>query len=98
MYLMLQQDIPDDYVIATGETHSIRDLLEVAFDEVGISDWTPHVTLDPQFLRPAEVELLVGDPSKAKSHLGWKPRVSFDELIRMMVKSDLKEQSSGDAA
>jgi GDPmannose 4,6-dehydratase len=98
MYLMLQQDIPDDYVIATGETHSIRDLLEVAFDEVGISDWSPHVRLDPQFLRPAEVELLVGDPSKAKSHLGWKPRVSFDELIRMMVKSDLKEESSGDDA
>jgi GDPmannose 4,6-dehydratase len=96
MFLMLQQDEADDYVIATGETHSIRDLLDVAFDEVGVTDWSEYVELDPRFLRPAEVELLVGDPSKAQTQLGWKPKVNFDELIRIMVKSDLKVQSSGD--
>jgi GDPmannose 4,6-dehydratase len=98
MYLMLQQDTADDYVIATGETHSIRELLDVAFDEVGIPDWSQYVELDPRFLRPAEVELLVGDPTKAQTQLGWKPKVNFDQLIRMMVQNDLKEQAGGPAA
>ena len=88
MWLMLQQDVPDDFVIATGETHSVRRCVEVAFDEAGIP-WEEHVELDPQFLRPAEVDLLVGDPSKAKRELGWEPKTSFEELIRLMVRSDL---------
>jgi GDPmannose 4,6-dehydratase len=91
MWLMLQQDVADDYVIATGETHSIRELLDVAFDEVGIEDWAGLVTQDPRFMRPAEVDLLVGDASKAKARLGWEPKVSFDELVRMMVRSDLRD-------
>lgn len=88
MWLMLQQGQADDYVVATGETHSIRDLLDVAFDEVGISDWSHLVKQDPRFMRPAEVDLLIGDPTKAHSVLGWKPKVTFEELIRMMVRSD----------
>ena len=94
MWRMLQQDDADDYVIATGETHSIRDLLDVAFAEVGIDDWTSYVSQDARFMRPAEVDLLVGDPSKAKEKLGWEPQVSFKELITMMVRSDLDEQRS----
>ena len=90
MWLMLQQDVADDYVVATGETHSIRELLDVAFAEVGIDDWTPHVEVDPRFIRPAEVDVLVGDASKARDVLGWKPRVGFHELIAMMAKSDLE--------
>ncbi len=74
MWAMLQQDEPDDYVVATGETHSIRELLDVAFARVGISDWSKYVTQDPRFFRPAEVDLLVGDPSKAREVLGWSPR------------------------
>ncbi|RYH70879.1 MAG: GDP-mannose 4,6-dehydratase [Alcaligenaceae bacterium] len=92
MWLMLQQQVADDYVISTGATQSIRRLLDVAFDEIGISDWSSYVTVDERFMRPAEVDLLVGDSSKAKAVLGWQPRVSFDELIRMMVRSDLAEQ------
>jgi GDPmannose 4,6-dehydratase len=94
MWRMLQQDTADDYVIATGETHSIRDLLDVAFAQVGIEDWTPYVKQDPRFLRPAEVDELIGDASKAHSVLGWKPQVSFVELVRMMVDSDLAEQKA----
>lgn len=90
MWLMLQQDEADDYVIATGETHSIRELLDVAFDEVGIQDWEGLITQDARYMRPAEVELLVGDASKAKEKFGWTPKVSFDELVRMMVRSDLR--------
>lgn len=90
MWLMLQQDEPDDYVLATGETHSIRELLDVAFKEVGIEDWKPYVRQDKRFMRPAEVDLLLGDPSKAKKKLGWQPKVSFEELIKMMVRSDLE--------
>ena len=90
MWLMLQQDTPDDYVVATGETHTIRELLDVAFSEVGIDDWAPHVQVDPRFIRPAEVDVLVGDAAKARSVLGWKPRVGFKELIAMMAASDLK--------
>jgi GDPmannose 4,6-dehydratase len=89
MYLMLQQDQADDYVVATGETHSIRELLDVAFAHVGIDDWSGYVKQDPRFMRPAEVELLIGDPAKARTVLGWQPKVDFPELVRMMVQSDL---------
>jgi GDPmannose 4,6-dehydratase len=89
MWLMLQQDQPDDYVIATGETHSVRDFVRTAFGHVGIDDWERYVETDPQFLRPAEVDLLIGDASKARQNLGWKPRVKFEELVGMMVESDL---------
>jgi GDPmannose 4,6-dehydratase len=94
MWLMLQQDEADDYVISTGETHTIRDLLDAAFGSVGINDWSGLVTQDPQFMRPAEVDLLVGDSTKAREKLGWVPKVQFDELVRMMVNSDLQEQKS----
>lgn len=90
MWAMLQQDTPDDYVLATGETHSIKELLDVAFGAVGIKDWSKYVKQDKRFMRPAEVDLLLGDPTKAKKKLGWKPKVSFEELIKMMVKSDLE--------
>ncbi|HTL24642.1 MAG TPA: GDP-mannose 4,6-dehydratase [Mycobacteriales bacterium] len=89
MWRMLQQDEGDDYVVATGETHSIRELLDVAFARVGIDDWTPYVQQDPRFMRPAEVDLLVGDASKASERLGWKPTVGFTELVHLMVDSDL---------
>lgn len=92
MWLMLQQQSADDYVISTNETHSIRELLDLAFAEVGIDDWEPLVKLDPRFLRPAEVDLLIGDSTKARQTLGWAPKVSFPELVTMMVKSDLAEQ------
>ncbi len=89
MWLMLQQDQPDDYVIATGEMHSVRELVEVAFDYVGL-DWEKYVEIDPALLRPAEVDLLCGNAAKAKRVLGWEPQVSFTELIHMMVDADLK--------
>ena len=92
MWLMLQQPHGDDYVISTGQTQSIRRLLDVAFARVGIDDWTHLVTQDPRFLRPAEVELLVGDATKAREVLGWEPKVSFTELVEMMVDADLAEQ------
>jgi GDPmannose 4,6-dehydratase len=88
MWLMLQQGQPDDYVIATGESHSIRELLEVAFARVGIDDWEKRVVQDPRFFRPAEVDLLIGSPAKAKSELGWEPKVGFTELVQMMVDAD----------
>ncbi len=94
MWQMLQEDQPDDYVIATGETHSIREICEVAFGHAGL-DWQQHVISDPRFYRPAEVDLLVGDPSKAGAQLGWEPLVSFRELITMMVDSDLQALASG---
>ncbi|MCU1557255.1 MAG: GDP-mannose 4,6-dehydratase [Microbacteriaceae bacterium] len=94
MWLMLQQDEADDYVVSTGETHSIHDLLDVAFTEVGISDWRHLIKQDPRFLRPAEVDLLIGDSAKAKAKLGWEPKVGFQELISMMVKSDVAEQKA----
>ena len=90
MWLMLQQDTPDDYVIATGETYSIKDFLNVAFGEVGITDWEKHVGQDPRFMRPAEVDVLRGDSSKAHDKLGWKPKTSFEQLARHMVASDVK--------
>ncbi len=92
MWLMLQQDQGDDYVIATGQTQSIRRLLDVAFARVGIDDWARLVTQDPRFLRPAEVELLVGDASKARTVLGWEPEVGFERLVEMMVDHDVAEQ------
>jgi GDPmannose 4,6-dehydratase len=92
MWRMLQQDEADDYVVSTGETHTIRELLDVAFARVGIEDWTSYVQQDPQFMRPAEVDLLIGDGSKAADKLGWKPTVGFTELIDMMVDSDLEQQ------
>jgi GDPmannose 4,6-dehydratase len=89
MWMMLQQPEPDDYVIATGTAHTGRDLVERAFAEVGIDDWQRHVRQDPKFLRPAEVDLLIGDATKARTTLGWQPEVDFAELIRMMVANDL---------
>ncbi|MCL6107178.1 MAG: GDP-mannose 4,6-dehydratase [Actinobacteria bacterium] len=89
MWMMLQQDEPDDYVIASGETHSVKELVEVAFGHAGL-DWQKLVKIDPRFVRPAEVDLLIGDPAKAKNKLGWQPRVSFEELVKMMVDSDLE--------
>lgn len=94
MWLMLQQQEASDYVIATGETHSIRELLDIAFDTVGISDWEPYVKQDERFMRPAEVDLLIGDASKAHDRLDWKPSVSFPELVHMMVEHDLREQTN----
>jgi len=88
MWMMLQQERPDDYVVGTGETHSVRELCEVAFDHVGL-DWQDHVVQDPRFMRPAEVDLLVSDPSKAGRVLGWEPKVTFRELVQMMVDADL---------
>ena len=88
MWLMLQQEYPDDYVVGTGETHSVRELCEVAFSHAGL-DWQDYVVQDPRFMRPAEVDLLVADPSKARRMLGWKQAVSFRELTEMMVDSDL---------
>jgi GDPmannose 4,6-dehydratase len=92
MWRMLQQDTADDYVVATGETHSIHELLDIAFKRVGIDDWSGYVKQDPRFMRPAEVDLLIGDPSKANDVLGWKPKVGFTELVEMMVDNDLAEQ------
>jgi GDPmannose 4,6-dehydratase len=94
MWLMLQQDEPEDFVIATGEAHSVRDLVRTAFDHVAL-DPEKHVRVDPRFLRPAEVEHLVGDASKAREKLGWTPRTSFEEMIRLMVDADLELLSRG---
>src|SRR5215510_5417290 len=88
MWLMMQQPEPEDFVLATGETHSIRELLEIAFNAVGL-DWKDHVACDPRLIRPAEVEFLCGDASKARQRLGWRPRLGFGELIQMMVEADL---------
>jgi GDPmannose 4,6-dehydratase len=100
MWLMLQQDQPDDYVIATGETHSVREFVEQAFDHVGL-DWQDYVVQDERFMRPAEVDLLVGDPSKAREQLGWQPEVGFQELVQRMVDADmalLSARLAGEAA
>ncbi|WP_181074919.1 MULTISPECIES: GDP-mannose 4,6-dehydratase [unclassified Rathayibacter] len=94
MWRMLQQPEGDDYVVATGETHEIREYLDIAFNHVGIEDWSPYVTQNPAFMRPAEVDLLIGDPAKARDVLGWEPKVSFPELVAMMVENDLAEQSA----
>jgi GDPmannose 4,6-dehydratase len=96
MWLMLQQDEPDDYVIATGETHSVREFLELVFRQVGLP-WAQFVETDPRYLRPSEVDLLLGDAGKAREKLGWQPRTSFPELVRLMVESDW-ELAGGEAA
>ena len=88
MWLMLQQDTPDDYVVATGQTHTVKRLVEVAFEAAGLN-WENHVVIDPAFVRPAEVDLLIGDPAKAKAKLGWVPEVTFEQLVERMVKADL---------
>ncbi|QAY63382.1 GDP-mannose 4,6-dehydratase [Xylanimonas allomyrinae] len=93
MWRMLQQDRADDYVVATGETHSIGELLDIAFTHVGIEDWAPYVKQDPRFMRPAEVDLLIGDPTKAHEKLGWERKVDFPGLVTMMVENDLREQA-----
>ena len=93
MWMMLQQDEPDDYVIATGETHSVRDLLDVAFGLADIDDWAGYVKQDSRFYRPSEVNLLIGDASKARDKLGWTPKVTFEELVQMMYENDLKDES-----
>jgi GDPmannose 4,6-dehydratase len=92
MWRMLQQDEADDYVVATGETHPIHELLDVAFRHVGIDDWGRFVVQDPRFLRPAEVDLLIGDATKAREKLGWRPTIDFEQLVTMMVDHDLAEQ------
>jgi GDPmannose 4,6-dehydratase len=89
MWLMLQQDQPSDYVVATGETHSVKELCELAFGRVGL-DYRDHVVVDERFFRPAEVDLLVGDASRAQEVLGWKPDVEFTDLVAMMVDADLE--------
>jgi GDPmannose 4,6-dehydratase len=94
MWRMLQQDTPDDYVLATGETHSIKEFLDLAFHEVGIDDWKPFVKQDPRFMRPAEVDLLMGNPAKAKAKLGWEPTTKFPELVKMMIANDLQLEGS----
>jgi GDPmannose 4,6-dehydratase len=90
---MLQVDEPEDFVIASGQTRSVREFLEAAFQHAGM-DWEPHVEIDPRYFRPAEVDVLLGDPTKAKEKLGWEPRVGFDELVRIMVDADI--ESLGD--
>jgi GDPmannose 4,6-dehydratase len=90
MWLMLQREEPDDYVIATGKAHSVRECCEVAFDEAGLGAFDQYVTIDPAFVRPAEVDHLIGDPSKAERDLGWVPKTSFEELIRVMTRADLE--------
>ncbi len=97
MWLMLQQDKPDDYVIATGVSHSVRDLVEIAFGHVGL-EWQRHVKLDPALIRPAEVDHLIGDASKARTHLHWQPSVDFRGLVEMMVDADLKALAIGPSA
>jgi GDPmannose 4,6-dehydratase len=90
MHLMLQQDDPDDFVIATNRSHTVRECVQIAFDEAGLDDWERHVRLDPRFLRPAEVDQLIGNPAKAREQLGWEPRTTFEELIRLMTRADLE--------
>ena len=93
MWQMLQQDKPDDFVVASGETHTVRELIEIAFDHVGL-DWKKHTFQDPAFMRPAEVDILLGDPTKAKRELGWKPELDFPGLVRRMVDFDMKRHGA----
>ena len=95
MWLMLQQDEADDYVIATGETHSIREFLDVAFNHIGISNWEPYILQDARFMRPAEVDVLRGDYTKANESLNWEPNTSFVELVHAMVDNDINILSKG---
>ncbi|MEO9170369.1 MAG: GDP-mannose 4,6-dehydratase [Candidatus Baltobacteraceae bacterium] len=93
MYLMLQQDVPQDFVVATGRTHTVREFVRIAFECAGLGSYEPYVKLDARFVRPAEVELLVGDPSKAHKILDWRPDVTFEQLVEMMVKADIERLS-----
>jgi GDPmannose 4,6-dehydratase len=90
MWLMLQQDRAEDYVIATNQTNTVRECVQVAFDEAGLDDWEQYVEIDPQFVRPAEVDQLIGSYAKAERDLGWKPETTFEELIRLMTRADLE--------
>jgi GDPmannose 4,6-dehydratase len=94
MWMMLQQDAADDYVIATNEAHSVRELVDVAFSHVGL-DWQKFVVVDPRFLRPAEVDHLIGNPEKGRTQLGWKPEVNFKQLVQMMVDADVERLKTG---
>ena len=94
MWMMLQQEQPDDYVIATGETHSVEDFLTLAFEKSGLGDFRPYVKHDPKYFRPAEVDLLIGDPAKAEAKLGWKREVGFDQLVDMMVQHDIAYETN----
>jgi GDPmannose 4,6-dehydratase len=94
MWMIVRQDEPDDYVIANGEMHTVREFLDVAFRCADIDDWTPYIEQDPRFMRPAEVDLLMGDPTKARTQLGWKPRVTFEELVRRMYEHDLADEAA----
>ena len=97
MWMMLQRETPSDYVLATGETHSVEEFLELAFGHLDM-DWREYVVQDERYMRPAEVDLLVGDPSKAGRELGWEPAVSFPELVNMMVDADLQLVQAGEVA
>jgi GDPmannose 4,6-dehydratase len=90
MWLMLQQDTPDDYVIATNKTWSIKEFLDEAFKVIGINDWEPYIKIDPKFIRPAEVDILRGDCTKARTQLNWNPRTSFSDMVKTMVDNDIK--------
>ena len=96
MWMMLQQEKPEDYVVATGETHSVREFLQIAFSHVGLN-YEDYVVIDPEFIRPAEVDLLLGNPTKARTQMGWKPEVSFEQLVQMMVDADMERQQGGKA-
>jgi GDPmannose 4,6-dehydratase len=96
MWLMLQQDRPDDYIVATGVSHSVRELVEIAFARAGL-DWQQHVRIDPSLLRPAEVDHLLGDSTKARKELGWAPQVDFRGLVEMMVDADIERVSASPA-
>ena len=91
MWMMLQMDKPDDYVICTGETHTVREFLDVAFSEIGVDDWQRFITIDMEFYRPAEVDYLRGDCTKARTILGWEPKHSFEDLVKMMVRNDIQQ-------
>jgi GDPmannose 4,6-dehydratase len=97
MWMMLQQEKPDDYVIATGETHTVREFCQIAFDHAGL-DWTKHVVVDPSYMRPTEVDILLGDASKAKRDFKWVPTTKFADLVKLMVDSDLQLARSGQGA
>jgi GDPmannose 4,6-dehydratase len=94
MWLMLQQSTPDDFVVATGRTHTVREFVRIAFESAGLGSFQPYVVQDQRFMRPAEVDLLVGDPAKAKRVLGWEPQVSFEALVEMMVRADIDRLSA----
>ena len=91
MWEMVQHETPNDYVVATGETYSVREFLDIAFKHIGIEDWQDFVVIDPEFYRPAEVDYLLGIPAKAKRVLGWEPQISFEQLVERMVDSDVEE-------